>query len=163
MPMVCTQKSVIAVNLLAKVRLCPLFRKVFRLFFQCFNCFRWSKKSEIVVKVFFLFFAFSPSLFLKSLSQALEVVLIPRQSHVLHMWGVRPSYVGRMPFNCGTCVLQLKDETFPWVCDDFVDSVSTERCAHLQTQMANTSSKGKSRATCQKKNKSCRSESSDHD
>ena len=26
---------------------------------------------------------------------AAKVVLIPRQSHVLHMWGVRPAIVGR--------------------------------------------------------------------
>lgn len=35
--------------------------------------------------------------------------------------------------------------------------------AHLQTQRANTSFIGKSRATCRKKNNNCWSDSSDHD
>lgn len=40
---------------------------------------------------------------------------------------------------------------------------STTISVHLQTQRANTSFIGKSRATCRKKNRSCWSDSSDHD
>ena len=40
---------------------------------------------------------------------------------------------------------------------------STTNSAHLQTQRDNTSFIGKSRATCRKKNRSCWSDSSDHD
>lgn len=40
---------------------------------------------------------------------------------------------------------------------------STTISAHLQTQRANTSFIGKSRATCRKKNSNCWSDSSDHD
>ena len=48
-----------------------------------------------------------------------KVVLNPPKSHVLQLQDVCPSFAGHMSFICGTCVLHMKDETFPWISDDF--------------------------------------------